>query len=114
MVIMTGIAWKATLNVSTPAVGAVLGVLLLQSWWNDPLVYFVGVFAAWSLSVEALLYVVFRPLVKRLRTLDDCFSASETEENPAKAYPGGGDERRFTRLLTCSATASSAVQACPR
>lgn len=71
IVIIIGIVWKSTLHVSTPVVGAALGVLLLQSWWNDPLVYFVGVFAAWSLSVEALLYVVFRPLAKRLRTLDD-------------------------------------------
>jgi peptidoglycan/LPS O-acetylase OafA/YrhL len=48
--------------------GAVLaGVVLLQAWFNSPDVYFVGVVASWSLSVEMFLYVVFPLAARRSR-----------------------------------------------
>jgi peptidoglycan/LPS O-acetylase OafA/YrhL len=67
LVIVTGVLLDLiSKDVFHPA-ALLAGVFLLQAWFNQPDVYFVGVVAGWSLSVEMFLYVVFPAAARRLR-----------------------------------------------
>jgi peptidoglycan/LPS O-acetylase OafA/YrhL len=69
LIIAAGVAADLAAGEQVRPIAVVAAILLVQAWFDQADIYFVGVFAAWSLSVELLLYTIFPAAGTWLRRL---------------------------------------------